>query len=126
MPRTYFHLPLIEMLFYPCPFQGFDEQPAKSCRRQFLKRVYDGPCNCTAEEDGRPVKFELKDQTRQAVDDHLKASRKKPGHYRLRDATEPRACNRGAWRRTHGAVRQRTPASKTWRRMSLYERGHGD
>src|SRR5215475_7067066 len=28
---------------------------------------------------GRPVKFELTDQTRQAVDDHLRAAGKKPG-----------------------------------------------
>jgi integrase len=30
---------------------------------------------------GRPVKFELTDQTRQAVDDYLKASSKKPGEF---------------------------------------------
>src|SRR5262249_10367612 len=30
---------------------------------------------------GRPVKFELTDQTRQAVDDYLKASGKKPGEF---------------------------------------------
>jgi integrase len=30
---------------------------------------------------GRPVKFELTDQTRQAVDDYLKAANKKPGEY---------------------------------------------
>jgi len=30
---------------------------------------------------GRPVKFELTDQTRQAVDDFLKAASKKPGEY---------------------------------------------
>src|SRR5712664_2849688 len=30
---------------------------------------------------GRPVKFELTDQTRQAVDDYLKAARKKPGEF---------------------------------------------
>ena len=30
---------------------------------------------------GRPVKFELTDQTRQAVDDYLKAASKKPGEY---------------------------------------------
>jgi integrase len=28
---------------------------------------------------GRPVKFELTDQTRQAVDDYLKVANKKPG-----------------------------------------------
>jgi integrase len=30
---------------------------------------------------GRPVKFELTDQTRQAIDDHLKAARKKTGEF---------------------------------------------
>jgi integrase len=30
---------------------------------------------------GRPVKFELTDQTRQAVDDYLKAAGKKPGEF---------------------------------------------
>src|ERR687897_2028817 len=30
---------------------------------------------------GRPVKFELTDQTRQAVDDYLKAASKKPGEF---------------------------------------------
>lgn len=30
---------------------------------------------------GRPVKFELTDQTRQAVDDYLRAASKKPGEY---------------------------------------------
>jgi integrase len=30
---------------------------------------------------GRPVKFELTEQTRQAVDDHLRLARKKPGQF---------------------------------------------
>ena len=30
---------------------------------------------------GRPVKFELTDQTRQAIDEYLKAARKKPGDF---------------------------------------------
>ncbi len=30
---------------------------------------------------GHPVKFELTDQTRQAIDDYLKAAGKKPGQY---------------------------------------------
>ena len=30
---------------------------------------------------GRPVKFELTDQTRQAVDDYLKAAGKKPANF---------------------------------------------
>ncbi|HWX81975.1 MAG TPA: tyrosine-type recombinase/integrase, partial [Xanthobacteraceae bacterium] len=33
---------------------------------------------------GRPVKFELTDQTRQAVDDYLKAADKKPGEFLFR------------------------------------------
>ena len=34
---------------------------------------------------GRPVKFELTDQTRQAIDDYLKAARKKPGEFLFTD-----------------------------------------
>jgi integrase len=34
---------------------------------------------------GRPVRFELSEQTRQAVDAYLKASGKKPGHFFSRD-----------------------------------------
>jgi integrase len=30
---------------------------------------------------GRPVKFEMTDQTRQAVDDYLRSSGKKPGEF---------------------------------------------
>ncbi|MGA7404469.1 MAG: integrase, partial [Pseudolabrys sp.] len=30
---------------------------------------------------GRPVRFELTEQTRQAVDDYLKVTRKKPGEF---------------------------------------------
>jgi integrase len=30
---------------------------------------------------GRPVRFELSEQTRQAVDDYLKATRKRPGEF---------------------------------------------
>jgi hypothetical protein len=30
---------------------------------------------------GRPVKFELTDQIRQAIDDYLKAATKKPGEF---------------------------------------------
>jgi integrase len=37
---------------------------------------------------GRPVKFELTDQTRQAVDDYLKAANKKSGEYRSPDAVD--------------------------------------
>src|ERR1041385_4245026 len=41
---------------------------------------------------GRPVKFELTDQTRQAVDDYLKATGKKPGDFLF---TSRRAIGRG-------------------------------
>ena len=34
---------------------------------------------------GRPVKFELTDQTRQAIDDYLKAAGKKPGDFLFTD-----------------------------------------
>jgi hypothetical protein len=33
---------------------------------------------------GRPVRFELSEQTRQAVDDYLKAANKKPGEFFVR------------------------------------------
>jgi hypothetical protein len=32
---------------------------------------------------GRPVRFELTEQTRQAVDDYIKAAGKKPGEFLL-------------------------------------------
>jgi integrase len=35
----------------------------------------------TVQQSGRPVKFELTDQTRQAVDDYLRAASKKPGEF---------------------------------------------
>lgn len=38
---------------------------------------------------GRPVKFELSESTRQAVDDYLKASGKKPGEYLFTDRRGP-------------------------------------
>jgi len=39
---------------------------------------------------GRPVRFELTEHTRQAIDDYLKVSRKKPGEFffRLRSRSE--------------------------------------
>ena len=39
---------------------------------------------------GRPVKFELTDQTRQAVDDFLKSAGKKPGDYLFTGRRGPR------------------------------------
>ena len=46
------------------------------------------PAGCTADratvrqkKTGRPVRFELSEQTRQAVDDYLKAANKKPGEF---------------------------------------------
>lgn len=35
----------------------------------------------TVKKTGRPVRFELSEQTRQAVDDYLKAANKKPGDF---------------------------------------------
>jgi len=49
----------------------------RGCCSQWL---CDRSCNGEAEEDGTAaVKFELTDQTRQAVDDYLRAAGKKPG-----------------------------------------------
>jgi integrase len=41
---------------------------------------------------GQPVKFELTEQTRQAVDDYLKAARKKPGDFLFTGRSGPRRC----------------------------------
>jgi integrase len=41
---------------------------------------------------GQPVKFELTEQTRQAVDDYLKAARKKPGDFLFTGRSDPRRC----------------------------------
>jgi len=38
---------------------------------------------------GRPVKFELTDQTRQAVDDYLRAVGKKPGEFQFTSRRDP-------------------------------------
>ena len=35
----------------------------------------------SVQKTGRPIKFELTDQTRQAIDDYLKAAGKKPGDF---------------------------------------------
>ena len=40
---------------------------------------------------GRPVRFELTEQTRQAVDDYLKASHKKPGEFLFTSAKSERS-----------------------------------
>ena len=37
---------------------------------------------------GRPVRFELTEQTRQAIDAYLKSSRKKPGEFQVQDPGE--------------------------------------
>ena len=37
---------------------------------------------------GRPVKFELTDQTRQAINDYLKAAAKKPGEFLFSDSKD--------------------------------------
>ena len=39
---------------------------------------------------GRPVRFELTEQTRQAVDDYLKAANKKPGEFLLQAVAVPK------------------------------------
>jgi integrase len=41
---------------------------------------------------GRPVKFELTDQTRQAVDEYLKAASKKPGEFLFTGRRGPGQC----------------------------------
>jgi integrase len=41
---------------------------------------------------GQPVKFELTEQTRQAVDDYLKTARKKPGDFLFTGRSGPRRC----------------------------------
>lgn len=50
---------------------------------------------------GRPVKFELTDQTRQALDDYLKATGKKPGDSLF---TSRRANGRGLTARQYGRL----------------------
>ena len=49
---------------------------------------------------GRPVRFELTEHTRQAIDDYLKASRKKPGEFLF---TGPRS-GRGMTTRQYGRI----------------------
>ena len=41
---------------------------------------------------GRPVRFELTEQTRQAVDDYIKASGKKPGEFLFRGRGDNNRC----------------------------------
>ncbi len=50
---------------------------------------------------GRPVKFELTDQTRQVVDDYLKATGKKPGDFPF---TSRRAVGRGLTARQYARL----------------------
>jgi hypothetical protein len=45
------------------------------------KRLYDGPCNGTAEEDGTASEVRADGSNRQAVDCYLKAAGKKPGEF---------------------------------------------
>jgi integrase len=52
--------------------------PRRGCRRQ---RVHGGSRGGPAEKTGRPVRFELSEQTRQAIDDYLKAANKRPGEF---------------------------------------------
>ena len=41
---------------------------------------------------GQPVKFEITEQTRQAVDDYIKAARKKPGEFLFAARQSPDRC----------------------------------
>ena len=41
---------------------------------------------------GRPVRFELTEQTRQAVDDYLKAANKRPGEFLFTSRRDPERC----------------------------------
>ena len=43
---------------------------------------------------GRPVRFELTEQTRQAIDDYLRVSRKKPGEFLFKGPKSGRGMNR--------------------------------
>ncbi len=72
----------------PCPFQPCDRQQVAWLRRRRLEGrrcrsewLCGRSCDRPTEEAGRPVKFELTDQTRQAVDDFLKEAGKRPGEY---------------------------------------------
>src|SRR5215472_10838748 len=56
---------------------------------------------------GRPVKFELTEQTRQAVDDYLAAAGKKPGEFLF--------TNRRAIGRAHDSAPIRTPGLRVHR-----------
>jgi integrase len=71
---------------------------------------------------GRPVRFELSDQTRQAIDDYLKAANKRPGEFLFTGRRGPNRSNdptictprlRGDWQRWTGpqAVRDAFTAS---------------
>jgi len=44
---------------------------------------------CGRERRGRPVRFELTEQTRQAVDDHLKVAGKQPGEFLFTSRRRP-------------------------------------
>jgi len=72
-------------------------------------RVEDVAPNCYAvdratvrqKKTGRPVKFELTDQTRQAVDDFLKETGKRPGEYLF---TGRRGCDRAMTTRQYARL----------------------
>ena len=57
---------------------------------------------------GRPVKFELTDQTRQAIDDYLKAAGKKPGEFLFSGRRGFGQCMTHG--NTHGFFRSGSPA----------------
>jgi len=72
----------------PCHVQSGNRQqaswlrrrchPGRGCRR---RRVHGGSRDRPAKKTGWPVRFELSDQTRQAIDDYLKATGKRPGEF---------------------------------------------
>ena len=77
---------------------------------------------------GRPVKFELTDQTRQAIDDYLKATGKKPGDFLF---TSRRAIGRGLTARQYARLVSEWVASigldlRIYSTHSLRHQGHAD
>ena len=81
----------------------------RQIRSRVALRVEDVAPNCYAvdratvrqKNTGRPVKFELTDQTRQAVDDFLKETGKRPGEYLF---TGRRGCDRAMTTRQYARL----------------------
>jgi integrase len=61
---------------------------------------------------GRPVRFELSEQTRQAVDDYLKVTGKRPGEFLF---TGHRGTNRSMTTRQYARHRPVCPRQASWR-----------